>query len=298
MMKQCLIPILMVFLAIGGCAKKVTSLAKSPSTTLTTAVADVNTAKETLTSSQKIENTELGKIEQNSSKIHAEASTPVTENIDITPIFARIREYSTSIIASVKAIQIENVKTNAAVAQVQKSIDDVSGQIKNVSKLEVKVSEADIARQEAQLKAQKFLYTILAGAFVIGFGLMVGGAFLFLKNRLNGSLVFSLGTLVMGLSTAATFWLKEFALVSLIGAGVLFLIAIGVIVYSYWKEARAKEIAQTAVSENVDLVNKIKTDLPQEAQIKWFGDVSNTIPPLAQAVQSESTISLVKNLKL
>lgn len=120
--------------------------------------------------------------------------------------------------------------------------------------------------------------------FGLGFLLVVGGGVVMIfASKKAGLLMIGVGVITVTAAAALTMYLEWVALAGLIALGLAAVTTIG---YGTYFVAKGRN-AEKAVTEQTQLVEIMKQDLPEEAKKEIFG--VGVRPGLADSIQSKAT---------
>jgi uncharacterized membrane protein YciS (DUF1049 family) len=107
-------------------------------------------------------------------------------------------------------------------------------------------------------------------------------------HKVIGGIILCAGFVSVGLAAANQYYYQEIATVGLVVFIIGFLASAISVGYFIFRNKKTEE----AVADNVKLLEDIKTEIPEEAKVKIFGDGG-----LATKVQKQSTQRLVKEIR-
>jgi len=190
------------------------------------------------------------------------------------------------------ASNIENKASNIIV-----SADSISDENKKLATVidEVKKNEEELARlkdliNSKRLEALEKLYGYVTMFWVLGFAAIVGGAVVafLLGNRLFGSSIMMIGTMMVGFAAASQYYMEQIAQV---GGVILIVSFVGGIAYLIWGIYRANTVT-LAVKEIVEMIEILKETMTNQEREKLFGKDG-----IADHVQSDITKQVVAKIK-
>jgi ABC-type multidrug transport system fused ATPase/permease subunit len=160
---------------------------------------------------------------------------------------------------------------------------------------EVKKNEEELARlkdlvNSKRLEALEKLYGYVTMFWVLGFAAIVGGAVVafLLGNRLFGSSIMMIGTMMVGFAAASQYYMEQIAQV---GGVILVVSFVGGIAYLIWGIYRANTVT-LAVKEVVEMIEILKETMTEQEREKLFGKDG-----IADKVQSDITKQVVAKIK-
>ena len=184
------------------------------------------------------------------------------------PLLNSIENNAESIKEHVDDAEKEQVRIEEALEDLTSANARVAGAIGQIEKLEDLVREYEQSDREVRKEALQNLHGFITLFFVIGFGMLIGGAFLtFWVNSKLGGIVLAIGVLTVGFAAASQYYLEEIALIGLIVLIVGFLASIGVVGWMLLDSRNDKQ----AVQEIVQLVEAMKERLDAEERKEIFG---------------------------
>ena len=124
--------------------------------------------------------------------------------------------------------------------------------------------------------------------WIIGFAMIVAGLVIAYFHRIIGGIILCAGFVSVGLAAANQYYYQEIATVGLGVFIIGFLTSVTAVGFFIFKNKKSED----AVADNVKLIEEIKTEIPDEAKAKIFGENG-----IAQKVQKSSTQKIVKEIK-
>lgn len=199
-----------------------------------------------------------------------------TKNIPDTTVAGNINHKAENIIESSNSIKKENDKLATVIDEVKKNEDELA-------KLK------DLINSK-RLEALEKLYGYVTMFWVLGFAAIVGGAVVafLLGNRLFGSSIMMIGTMMVGFAAASQYYMEQIAQV---GGVILVVSFVGGIAYLIWGIYRANTVT-LAVKEIVEMIEILKTTMTDQEREKLFGKDG-----IADHVQSDITKQVVAKIK-
>ncbi len=200
------------------------------------------------------------------------------------PLISGIENRAERIIEEVHDSELEMVRVDEALEDLRQANDSLSGAIGMIESLENEVAEYAISDRELRKDAIENLYAYITIFFVVGFAMIVGGAFLALfVNGRAGATVLGIGILTVGFATASQYYLEEIATIGLIVFIIGFLATAGIITSMLLNGKKTEK----AMEEIIELIEEMKVYLSPEEREKIFGP---------GGVASEMTTDLTKEV--
>lgn len=199
-----------------------------------------------------------------------------TKNIPDIKVAGNINHRAENIIESSNSIKKENDKLATVIDEVKKNEDELA-------KLK------DLVNSK-RLEALEKLYGYVTMFWVLGFAAIVGGAVVafLLGNRLFGSSIMMIGTMMVGFAAASQYYMEQIAQV---GGVILIVSFVGGIGYLIWGIYRANTVS-LAVKEVVEMIEILKETMTDSEKERLFGKNG-----IADHVQSEITKQVVGKIK-
>ena len=187
-----------------------------------------------------------------------------------------IQNKADNIIESSNTIRKENDKLAKVIDEVKKNEDELA-------KLK------DLVNSK-RLEALEKLYGYVTMFWVLGFAAIVGGAVVafLLGNRLFGSSIMMIGTMMVGFAAASQYYMEQIAQV---GGVILVISFVGGIAYLIWGIYRANTVT-LAVKEVVEMIEILKETMTDSEKERLFGKDG-----IADKVQSDITKQVVNKIK-
>ena len=184
----------------------------------------------------------------------------------------------------------EQVRIEEALEDLEAANTRVSAAVGQISDLENLVEEYEHSDREVRREALGNLYSFITLFFVIGFGMLIGGAFLtFWVSGKLGGVVLAIGVLTVGFASASQYYLEEIATIGLIVLIVGFFAALGVVAWMLIDGRNDK----SAVKEIVQLVEAMKDRLSSEERKEIFGPNG-----IATGLTNETTKKIISQIKI
>ncbi len=220
----------------------------------------------------------LEDIDSQSEKITVDASAIKQEvkQIPDPKVSNYIDNKADNIVASAASIKKENDKLAKVIDEVKKNEDELA-------KLK------DLVNSK-RLEALEKLYGYVTMFWVLGFAAIVGGAVVafLLGNRLFGSSIMMIGTMMVGFAAASQYYMEQIAQV---GGVILVVSFVGGIAYLIWGIYRANTVT-LAVKEIVEMMEILKETITDQERERLFGKDG-----IADRVQSDITKQVVAKIK-
>ncbi len=187
---------------------------------------------------------------------------------------------------------IDNKADNivASAASIKKENDKLAKVIDEVKKNEDELAKLKDLINSKRLEALEKLYGYVTMFWVLGFAAIVGGAVVafLLGNRLFGSSIMMIGTMMVGFAAASQYYMEQIAQV---GGVILVVSFVGGIAYLIWGIYRANTVT-LAVKEIVEMMEILKETITDQEREKLFGKDG-----IADRVQSDITKQVVAKIK-
>jgi hypothetical protein len=199
-----------------------------------------------------------------------------TKSIPDTKVAGNINHKAENIIESSNSIKKENDKLALVINEVKKNEDELA-------KLK------DLVNSK-RLEALEKLYGYVTMFWVLGFAAIVGGAVVafLLGNRLFGSSIMMIGTMMVGFAAASQYYMEQIAQV---GGVILVVSFVGGIAYLIWGIYRSNTVT-LAVKEIVEMMEILKETITDQERERLFGKDG-----IADRVQSDITKQVVAKIK-
>jgi len=212
---------------------------------------------------------ELNNIDaQANSILNDIALVPEDRNYNIDPTLDSIENSAEAIKEHVDEAEKEQIRVEEALEDLSAANARVSAAIGQIENLEDLVTEYEQSDREVRKEALQNLHSFITLFFVIGFGMLVGGAFLtFWVSRKLGGTVLAIGVLTVGFASASQYYLEEIATVGLIVLIVGFVASLGVVGWMLIDGRNNKK----AIEEIVELIEETKDHLTLEERQEIFG---------------------------
>ena len=196
------------------------------------------------------------------------ALVPHDKNFNIGPTLDSIEDSAEAIREDVDSAQKEQIRIEEALEDLDAANHRVSSALTRIIGLEQEVESYKESDREVRREALENLHFFITLFFVIGFGMLVGGAFIaFWVNGKLGGVILAIGVLTVGFAAASQYYLEEIAVVGLVVLIIGFLATAGVI---GWMLLRGKN-NEKAIAEIVELIEETKDHLTIEERQEIFG---------------------------
>ena len=261
----------MMFIMVMGC-EALNEINGVPVNTSSTVVDSVREQKEQaneITDASGAIQSELDSIDEEANSILNDiALVPEDRNYNIDPTLDSIENSAEAIKEHVDGAEKEQVRVEEALEDLESANARVSAAIGQIENLEDLVQEYEQSDREVRREALENLHSFITLFFVIGFGMLIGGAFLtFWVSGKLGGVVLAIGVLTVGFAAASQYYLEEIATIGLIVLIVGFFAALGVVAWMLIDGRNDKK----AVQEIVQLVEAMKDRLSSEERKEVFG---------------------------
>jgi len=265
-----------------------------PENTASTVVDSVREQREQtdeITNASEVIGNDLETIDQKADAILNDiALVPEDRNYNIDPTLDSIENSAEEIKETVDDAQKEQIRIDESLEDLEAANNRVAAAVGQIEQLEDLVAEYEQSDREVRKEALENLHSFITLFFVIGFGMLVGGAFIaFWVNGRLGAIVLAVGMLTVGFAAASQYYLEEIAMVGLIVLIVGFLATIGVV---GWMLINGKRY-ETAIEEIVELIEEMKEHLDTEERKEIFGRngfASELTSPMTKRIISQIKI--------
>jgi uncharacterized membrane protein YciS (DUF1049 family) len=194
-------------------------------------------------------------------------------------------------------IVIESNKVENASISIQKEVDIVQKDLsaENIQPLLEQIEQLENTNSDWKKKYDDLvaastaeIQKIVRIFWMVGFAMIVAGMIVAYFHKVIGGIILCAGFVSVGLAAANQYYYQEIATVGLVVFIIGFLASAISVGYFIFRNKKTEE----AVADNVKLLEDIKTEIPEEAKVKIFGDGG-----LATKVQKQSTQRLVKEIR-
>lgn len=201
-----------------------------------------------------------------------------------------IESSADSIKEHVDEAEKEQVRIEEALEDLASANARVAGAIGQIEQLEDLVQEYEQSDREVRKEALENLHSFITLFFVIGFAMLIGGAFLtFWVSGKLGGIILAIGVLTVGFAAASQFYLEEIATVGLVVLIVGIVAALGVVGWMLLDSRNDKQ----AVKEIVQLVEAMKERLSLEERKEIFGHTG-----IASKLTHDNTKKIIAQVKI
>lgn len=234
-----------------------------------------------------------GAIQSNLESITEEADS-ILNGIALSnqndPLLDNIENNAESIKEHVDDAEKEQVRIEEALEDLSSANARVAAAIGQIEQLEDLVQEYEQSDREVRKQALENMHSYITLFFVIGFGMLIGGAFLtFWVSGKLGGVVLAIGVLTVGFAAASQYYLEEIAIVGLIVLIVGFFATLGVVGWMLIDGRNDKE----AMKEIVNLIEAMKERLSLEERKEIFG-----VGGVASKLTSSVTKQIIAKVKI
>ena len=248
---------------------------------------------------EQIEQTEeitdaSGAISETLESIDEEADS-ILDKIALAPnqndlVMDNIERSAEEIKEHVDDAEKEQVKIDEALEDLSSANARVAAAIGQIEQLEGLIQEYEQSDREVRKEALENMHSYITLFFVIGFGMLIGGAFLtFWVSGKLGGIVLAIGVLTVGFAAASQYYLEEIAIVGLIVLIIGFFATLGVVGWMLIKGRDNEE----AIKEVVGLIEAMKEHLTSEERKKIFG-----VGGVASTLTSDLTKEIIAKVKI
>jgi uncharacterized protein YdhG (YjbR/CyaY superfamily) len=265
-----------------------------PENTASTVVDSVREQREQtdeITNASEVIGNDLETIDEQANEILDNiALVPEDRNYNIDPTLDSIENSAEVIKETVDDAQKEQIRIDESLEDLESANNRVAAAVGQIEQLEDLVAEYEQSDREVRKEALENLHSFITLFFVIGFGMLIGGAFLtFWVNGKLGGVVLAIGVLTVGFAAASQYYLEEIATVGLIVLIVGFLASLGVV---GWMLVDGKN-NKKAIEEIVELIEETKEHLTPEERKEIFGRDG-----FASRMTSDLTKKIVAQVKI
>ena len=218
------------------------------------------------------------------------ALVPDDHNYNIDPTLDSIEGSAEAIKESVDDAQKEQIRIEEALEDLETANARVSAAVGQIEQLEELVQEYEQSDREVRKEALENLYNSITLFFVIGFAMIIGGAFvMFWVSKKLGATLLGIGFLTVGFASASQFYMEEIAQVGLYVLIGGFLLTVVIVAYMLLNGKNTEK----ATLEIVQLVEAMKERLTDEERKEIFGQDG-----IASRMTSPVTKSLIARIKI
>ena len=280
--------IIMVIATAGGCEMFQEVSGKTPANTSSTVVDSVREQREQtdeITNATEVIGNDLETIDEEANSILNDiALVPEDKNYNIDPTLQSIEDSAETIKETVDDAQKEQIRIDESLEDLEQANNRVAAAVGQIEELEDLVAEYEESDREVRREALENLYNSITLFFVIGFAMVVGGAFvMFWVSRKLGATLLGIGFLTVGFASASQFYMEEIAQVGLYVLIGGFLLTLAIIAYMLLNGKNNEK----AMLEVVQLVEAMKDKLSDKGRKEIFGQ---------DGIASRMTSTLTKNI--
>ena len=227
-------------------------------------LAEITEQTEEITQATDRVSSELTEIDRSAIGIQNEIAGQGLEGESID----RIETHAVDIRNSVDQAELDQVRVTEALEDLETANVNLASAIDKIMELEANVAELSESEREIRAESLQNLRNYITLFFVIGFAMLVGGAFLtfWVSGKLGGTIA-GIGILTLGLALASQYYLELIAQIGLwvVIGGIL--VALAVLGWEIYDGAKNKK----AMAEIVELIEAMKHYLTTEERKKVFG---------------------------
>ena len=259
-----------------------------PANTSTTVVDSVREQREQtdeITNASEVIGNDLESIDDQANSILNDiALVPENKNYNIDPTLESIEDSAEAIKETVDDAQKEQVRIDESLEDLEQANNRVAAAVGQIEELEELVKEYEQSDREVRKEALENLYNSITLFFVIGFAMVIGGAFvMFWISKKLGATLLGIGFLTVGFASASQFYMEEIAQVGLYVLIGGFLLTVVIVAYMLLNGKNSEK----AMLEVVQLVEAMKDKLSDKERKAIFGQ---------DGVASRMTSNLTKNI--
>jgi hypothetical protein len=246
---------------------------------------------------EQIEQTEEIKIASDKISGHLDSVDITAENIlnmiaisDPDPVLDSIEKSTESIKDDVDSAQQEQIRISEAIEDLEQANLGALHGAHLIENIEQQLEEFQESDRELRRKALENLHSFITLFFVIGFGMLIAGAFVaFWINGKLGTVILGIGFLTVGFASASQYYLEEIATIGLIILIIGFVSSAGIVA---WILIKGKG-NENAIKEIVELIEAMKEKLTPKERKEIFGKGN-----LASRLTSDLTKKIVAEIKI
>lgn len=283
-----IITVVIMSVMMTGCEMFQEISNESPANTSSTVVDSVreqNEQTDEITNATNVIGNDLEKIDDQADAILNDiALVPEDKNYNIDPTLENIENSAETIKETVDDAQKEQVRIEESLEDLEQANNRVSAAIGQIEDLEELVKEYEQSDREVRKEALENLYNSITLFFVIGFAMIIGGAFvMFWVSKKLGATLLGIGFLTVGFASASQFYMEEIAQVGLYVLIGGFLLTVVIVAYMLLNGKNNEK----AMLEVVQLVEAMKDKLSDKGRKEIFGQ---------DGIASRMTSTLTKNI--
>ena len=284
--------VMMVMFAVGcETLQEIDRNSGNPASTVVDSVREQREQTDEITDATESISGTLGEIDQRAESILNDiALVPEDRNYNIDPTLDSIENSAEAIKEHVDDAEKEQIRIEESLEDLEQANNRVAAAVGQIEKLEELVQEYEQSDREVRKEALKNLHGFITLFFVIGFGMLIGGAFLtfWVSGKLGGAIL-AIGVLTVGFASASQYYLEEIATIGLIVLIVGFFAALGVVGWMLIDGKNDKK----AIEEIVELIEETKDHLTQDERKEIFGRDG-----FASRMTSDLTKKIVAQVKI
>ena len=284
-----LIPAIIVILTSMGCEsfQETKGIPTNTSSTVVDSVREQKEQFEEITDASRAIQSNLDLIDNSANSILNDIA--VAPNQD-SPTLNKIEDSAELIKEHVDEAEKEYIRVEEALEDLDQANKRVSAAVGQIENLEDLVKEYEQSDREIRKEALENLHSYITLFFVIGFGMLIGGAFLtFWVSGKLGGIVLAICVLTVGFAAASQYYLEQIAIVGLVVLIVGFFATLGVVA---WLLVQGKN-DKKAVMEIVHLIEEMKNHLTKEERGRIFGQGGT-----ASKLTSSMTKEIIAKIKI
>jgi len=289
-MKRIVMVIMFVMLmtTINGCELFQEIKTQTPENTSSTVVDSVREQREQtdeITNATEVIGNDLETIDEEADSILNDiALVPEDKNYNIDPTLQSIEDSAETIKETVDDAQKEQIRIDESLEDLEQANKRVAAAVGQIEELEDLVAEYEQSDREVRKEALENLYNSITLFFVIGFAMVIGGAFvMFWVSKKLGATLLGIGFLTVGFASASQFYMEEIAQVGLYVLIGGFLLTVVIVAYMLLNGKNNEK----AMLEVVQLVEAMKDKLSDKGRKEIFGQ---------DGIASRMTSALTKNI--
>jgi uncharacterized protein YdhG (YjbR/CyaY superfamily) len=277
-----------MLMATNGCEMFQEVSGETPANTSSTVVDSVREQREQtdeITNASEVIGNDLETIDDQANSILNDiALVPEDKNYNIDPTLESIEDSAEEIKETVDNAQKEQVRIDESLEDLEQANNRVAAAVGQIEQLEDLVKEYEQSDREVRKEALENLYNSITLFFVIGFAMIIGGAFvMFWVSKKLGATLLGIGFLTVGFASASQFYMEEIAQVGLYVLIGGFLLTLAIIAYMLLNGKNNEK----AMLEVVQLVEAMKDKLTDKERKAIFGQ---------DGIASRMTSALTKNI--
>jgi uncharacterized protein YdhG (YjbR/CyaY superfamily) len=292
-MKEKLFVIALVMLTMFGC-EALQDMNGHPENTASTVVDSLREQREQTGEITDATGEIAGSLEsidnQANSILNDIALVPDDHNYNIDPTLDSIENSAEAIKEHVDDAEKSQIRVEEALEDLESANARVSAAVGQIEELEDLVTEYEQSDREVRKEALENLYNSITLFFVIGFAMVIGGAFvMFWVSKKLGATLLGIGFLTVGFASASQFYMEEIAQVGLYVLIGGFLLTVVIVAYMLLNGKNTEK----ATLEIVQLVEAMKERLSEEERKEIFGQDG-----IASRMTSPVTKNLISRIKI